>query len=271
MAKISEDGRHYYIERIKPYKTSIDRIFAREKDALAAITKEPDTAPFIRLTLAEEMLNLFSNYMVINGVSEAVLKIKNEDALNDGRKSLYKSLICLEQLVSNYVDAPFADYEEKLEEIASIDAARRHRLIRKMGFAVTMLETAYGDHSKWKWSFVELEGRYAAVAKNMLDLKNAVANTDPRSPHYEPTVLYIRLIKKLLAQAADRYRQKYELSTNHFDDFRMGINFLGALRRIYTLMGDREDAEEARKKMDSWNAKLEADIKRKKEEPAKKK
>jgi hypothetical protein len=109
---------------------------------------------------------------------------------------------------------------------------------------------------------VELEGRYAAVAKNILDLKSTVANTDPRSPDYEPTVYHLRLIKKLLRQAADRYWQKYELSTHQIDDFKQGITFLGALRRLQVLMGDREDAELVKKKYEIWSAKLAADIKK---------
>jgi hypothetical protein len=132
-----------------------------------------------------------------------------------------------------------------------------------MGLTIQLLENAYGDNTKWKWSFVELEGRYAAVAKNILDLKNAVANTDPRSPEYEPTVFHLRLIKRLLSQAADRYREKYELSTNRIDDFRQGISFLSALRRIHIVLGNREEAEILKRKLDIWSAKLEKDVTKK--------
>jgi hypothetical protein len=117
---------------------------------------------------------------------------------------------------------------------------------------------------------VELEGRFATITKNIFDLKNAVANTDPRSPSYEPTVYHLRLIKKLLMQAADRYREKYELSTNRIDDFKQGINFLSALRRIHVLMGDRDEAETVKKKYEIWSAKLEADIKKSDEKAARK-
>ena len=270
MAKISDEDRHQYFEKIIPYKSVIDAIIAREKTIVSSLQKEPDTAPLKRLSLAEEMLNLSSNYIIINGISQAMLKVKNEDALNDGRKTLYKCVIYLEELVTNYVDAPFVDYEDKLEAIASVSPAERYQLIRKLGLAIELLEISYGDNTKWKWSFVELEGRYTAVAKNIMDLKNAVANSDPRSPHYEPTVYHLRLIKKLLMQAADRYREKYELSTARFDDFKMGISFLGALKRLHAVMGDRGEGEEVKKKMDIWSSKLDADIK-KKEEAAKKK
>jgi hypothetical protein len=264
MAKISNEQRHQYFERIKPYKETVDTILKREQTILAAIKKDP-AAAFKRLTLVDEMLNLTSNYIIINGVSQSVLKVKNEDSLNDGRKSLYKSVIYLEEIVSNLVDAPFSDYEEKLADIESVDAARRYLLVRKMGLAIEVLENAYGDNTKWKWSFVELEGRFAAVAKNIIDLRNAVANTDPRSPNYEPTLYHLRLIKKLLMQAADRYREKYELSTNRIDDFKQGIVFLSALRRLHIILGDREEAETVKKKFDIWSMKLESDTKKQQE------
>jgi hypothetical protein len=262
MAKFSIEERKQYQEKIKPYRDKIVEIASREKTILVAIQKEPASAAFKRLTLVDEMLNLASYQIMISLVSQMRLKVKEENALNDGRKSLYKSVIYLEEVVSNFVDAPFADYEEKLQEIATMDAGRRYNLIRKMGLAIELLENSYGDNTKWKWSFVELEGRFAAVAKNIIDLKNAVTNTDPRSPNYEPTVYHLRMIKKLLNQAADRYREKYELSTNRIDDFKQGINFLASLRRLHVLLGDREDAETIKKKHEIWSAKLEADIKR---------
>ncbi|MDR1306469.1 MAG: hypothetical protein LBK74_02705 [Treponema sp.] len=262
MAKFSIEERNQYHERIKPYRDKIVEIGGREKSLLLEIQKNPAGTAFKRLTLVDEMLNLASYHILISLVSQTRLKVKEENALNDGRKSLYKSVIYLEEVVSNYVDVPYSDYEEKLAEIASMDAAKRYRLIRKMGLAINLLEEAYGDNTKWRWSFVELEGRFAATAKNIIDLRNAVANTDPRSPNYEPTVYHLRMIKKLLGQAADRYREKYELSTNRVDDFKQGIHFLGALRRLHVLMGDRDDAETAKKKLEIWSQKLETDIKR---------
>ncbi|MDR0877819.1 MAG: hypothetical protein LBN21_07175 [Treponema sp.] len=265
MAKISNEERHKYFEKIKSYKVTVDTILKREQSILLVIKKDPASAVFKQLALVDEMLNLTSNYIIINGVSQSVLKVKNEDALNDGRKALYKSVIYLEEVVSNYVDAPFSDYEEKLAAIESVDAGRRYLLVRKLGLTIKLLEDAYGDNTKWKWTFVELEGRFAAAAKNIINLKNAVANTDPRAADYEPTMYHLALIKKLLMQAADRYREKYELSTNRIDDFKQGILFLSALRRFHIIMGDREDAETVKKKLDIWSAKLEADSKKQEE------
>lgn len=266
MAKISSEDRHQYYEKIKPYKASIQNLLKREGMLLQAVKKDPSTAAFKRIMLADEMISLASNYIIQSGISLSMLKLRSEEALNDGRKSLYKAIIYLEEVVSPLVDAPYSEYEGRLGEITSIDAAKRFSLVRKMGLAIQLLEAAYGDNTKWRWAFVEMEGRFAAVAKNIIDLKNAVSNTDPRSPDYEPTIYHLRLMKKLLAQAADRYREKYELSTNRIDDFKMGLHFLNALKRVHILLGDRSDAETIKKKADIWSTKLEIDIKKQEEE-----
>ena len=247
----------------------IQSLLRREQSVLQTIKRNSQGAAFKRLTLTEEMVFLASNYMILGGMSQSMLKQRNEEALNDGRKSLYKAVIYLEEVVTPLVDVPFQDYEEKLAEIGPLEARRRYDIIRKIGLALQLLEDAYGDNTKWKWAFVELEGRFAAVAKNIIDLKEAVVNTDPRSPDYEPTVYHLRLMKKLLLQAADRYREKYELSTNRMDDFKMGIHFLNALRRIHALLGERENAETIKKKVDIWSSKLEMDLKKQEEAASK--
>jgi hypothetical protein len=265
MAKIFDSDRHKYEIKISPYKTTIDGLLKREHAELAMIKQYPLSSVFKHLSLTEDMLVLASNYLVQNGISQSILKAKNEDALNEARKSLYKAVIYLEGIVSNLIDASFMEYEKQLARIENITCADRYLLVRKMGLAIQLLENAYGYNTKWKWAFVELEGRHAALVKNILDLRNVVTNIDPRSPNYEPTIYHLRLVKKLLLRSANRYREKYELSTNRIDDFKTGIAFLSALKRFNAVIGDRSDAITAKKKLDIWTAKLEADIKKQEE------
>jgi len=265
---ITENDKLKYKERIKSYAAVSNALLKAEKNLLLEVRNDTPDSHVKKLELVDEMLNLSSNYLAINGVCQVVLKNKNEEILNECRRSLYKAVIYLENIVTNLVDAPFSEYEDKLALIEAFDANQRYYLIRKMGFAIDLLEHAYGDNSKWKWTFVELEGRFATVAKNIVDLRGAVANTNPESPYYESTVYHLRLIKKLLAQAATRYRDKYELSTQQVLDFKMGISFLAALRRLHFVLAESEDAEEMKKKVHIWTAKLDTDIK--KQEEAKK-
>ncbi|MCL2196310.1 MAG: hypothetical protein FWB77_01715 [Treponema sp.] len=269
MAKTSDSDRQMYFEKVKIYVSMTRALLDTEKKLSVEARKNTPQAPLQKLTLADEMLNLASYYIAINGMSQAVLKNKNEEALNDARKSLYKAVIYLEEVVSNLIDAPFSDYEEKLAVIESFNPNQRFALICKMGLAIDMLEQAYGDNSKWRWTFVELEGRFAAVAKNIVDLKNIYVNASPGAEFYDASVYHLRLIKRLLSLSADRYREKYELSTGQTLDFKTGINFLAALRRMHIVLAENEESQEIKKKLTIWTTKLETDLK--KQEEAKKK
>jgi hypothetical protein len=268
MAKSNDLSRQLYDEKVRNYVTMTKSLLDIEKKLLTGTKKNTPEDALQKLTLADEMLNLTSNYIAINGIAQVVLKSKNEEVLNDARKSLYKAVIYLEEAVSNYIDAPFSDYEEKLNLLASFDENQRYQLIRKVGLAIDLLEHAYGDNSKWRWTFVEMEGRFTTVAKNILDLRHVVEYSNFESPYYDSTVYHLRLIKRLLVQSADRYREKYELSTGQIPDFKTGIQYLGALRRLHILLAESEDAEEVKKKIAIWKTKLEAD--HKKQEEAKK-
>jgi len=268
MAKFNDQDRSLYNEKVSTYVAMTKSLLEKEKKLAVESKKNTPEAALMKLTLADEMLNLTSNYIAISGIAQVVLKTKNEEVLNDARKSLYKSVIYLEEAVSNYIDVPFADYEEKINLLESFDENQRYYLIRKMGLTIDLLEYAYGDNSKWRWTFVELEGRFATVSKNMLDLRRVMEYSTFESPYYDSVTYHLRLIKRLLSQSADRYREKYELSTGQIPDFKTGISYLGALRRLHILLAESEDAENVKKKIAIWKTKLEAD--HKKQEDAKK-
>ena len=259
------DDQQKYLEKIKPYMAIIDSILREEGNERLLIKKGGSGVALKRLALTEEMLSLTANYIILNGISQSILKENNEEFLIEGRKSLYKAVIYLEEIVSPLVDAPFSEYAERLTGIAIVDALKRFTLIKKIGLTLDLLKNACGDDAKWKWAFVELEGRFAAIAKNIINLKTVVANKNPDSFDYEPTMYHLKLIKKLLLRAAEHYREKYELSSKRIDDLKMAIQFLNALRRIHSHLGERENAEALKKKADSWTVKLEMDMKKQEE------
>ena len=200
--------------------------------------------------------------MAQNTLSVNILNFKNNDALNDARKIIYKALIYMEDVVSNFVDCPYADLEPKLSKIAAVPISQRYFLVRKFGLTIKLLADAFGDNSKWKWTFVEIRGRFVVVAKNLLDMKQAAKdNFDPSSPNYETSVLYIRLIRKLLDASAMDYRDKYELGSRRADDMKQAVNLLIAARRVAMALSDSEASEEIKKKAVVWKNKLDADVK----------
>lgn len=261
MGKISNEARQQYFERIKEYKQTAEAILQREKSLLKVVNAQSPGVGYKYLTLADERLNLASYYLLQNSLSMTLLGVKNEAFLNDARKSCYQSVIYLEEVVSNFVDAPFSDYSDMLEQIDGFEDDKRYHLVRKLGFTIESVEEAFGANSKWRWSFVELEGRYTTVAKNLINFKTFIAGMDPSVDGYQSRMGHLDLVQELLMRSADRYREKYELSTLRIDDFKRAIAFLAAHRRIQILLGDAEKAEEIKKKMDVWKSKMETDEK----------
>ena len=263
MPKVTERSKQAYAERSAYYDKQISTVLAKEKQGVEAISKNAEKAALMRISLADEMLYLASLYIAKSSLSATVLNSKNEDALNDARKTIYRALIYVEEAVSNYIDAPYSDYSDRVEQIADLPETQRYYFVRKFGLAIKMLEDAYGDNTKWRWTFVEIEARFATITKNIIDLKWATKEgLDPYSDYYDVTVYHLRLVKRLLSQAANRYREKYELSTRRIDDFRLSINYLLALRRIHIILNEGEDAEEVKRKADIWRTKMEEDHKK---------
>jgi len=262
MGKISAEAKNRYFDKVKEYKQTIDQLLQREQNVLKMIKNDDAGSAYKRVSLADERLNLASWYLLLNRMSVALLGVKNEAFLNDARKSCYQSIIYLEEVVTNYIDVPFADYEENLAKLEGYEDQKRYGMLRKMGFTIQSVEDDFGENSKWRWSFVELEARFAAIAKNFINLKTVIAGLDPRIEGYQARVGHLSLAKELLQKAADRYREKYELSTLRLDDFKLAIAYLSALRRLHALLGESNHAEVVKKKIDVWRTKMDADEKK---------
>ena len=227
--------------------------------------KDPEGGMYKKIMLVDELIYMVTLYLAMYQIAVSFLNRKNETLLNEARKALYKVIINLEEIVSNFIDAPFSDYEEKVRKIEHVPQKQRFYLIRKLGLAIDLVIRAYGDNTKWKWSFIEIQGRYATIAKNILDLKDsAETGFDPRSPDYESTMFHLKLVKKLLLQAADQYRARYETATSSIEDFRIAIQYLEAARRMHILLNERSAAEEVKRQIGIWSEKMEKDLQRRK-------
>jgi hypothetical protein len=252
-----ETEERYYKEKCKTFEPIISSLLEKENEILEESRTNPDAAAGKLFELSDEMLNLASYYFVINNLALTILKSRNEDALNDARKTIYKAVIYLESNVTGKVNAPYSEYEHHVKELACIvDEQRRLNMVRKLGFAVNLLKDAYGQNSKWKWAFVELEGRFAAVAKNMLELSSIMTNLDPWGPAYEPTVRHLTIVKRLFTDISAQYRDRYSLSTQRIEDLQNAHNFLDALRYLHLTLGEQSEAENIKKQCENFEAKI---------------
>ena len=261
MAKVSEEARTKYFEKVKQYKRQIELSLQQEGKIKSVINSGEGAVEYQKISLAEENMTILSNFILMNELSLGLLGIKNENYLNDARKTCYKTIIYLEEVFSDFIDAPYGDYSEKLEKVADYPDNDRFRLIRLLGLSIQRVKDGFGENSKWKWSIIELEARLSTLSKNVIDLKKFVPGMDPRSEGFRERVEHFRLTCRLLQAAADNYRMKYELSTSRIDDFKAAINYLAALKRFYTLTNQKREIEELKKKIDIWKAKMDADLK----------
>ena len=255
------EKQQHYQKKIAPFEANIKELLKKESVIMAESRADPSTAAPKLFFLSELMLDVTSNYLVINGIGQAVLNARDEEALGEAKKSVFKALIYLQNIVTGKVDAPFSEYEAALAELASVDAEQRYQLVKKLGLSISLLKAAYGSNTKWRWVFVDMEGHCAAVAKNLLDLKKAQANNDPSSRDYEPLLYHTHFIKKMLAGAADRFHSRYMLATKSNEDLWKAGNFLNALYRIHIIFNERDEAEEVKRKHESWVAAMRTEVK----------
>jgi len=240
--------------KTKEYDEIITAILVREEHILGLLKKDTTGAAYKRLVLVDEMIFLVTAYIAKYKISIKCLGGKNETILNEARKTLYKVIIYLEEIVTDYIDAAYSEYEKRVDEIASITQKQRYYLIRKIGFIIWMVMEAYGENTKWKWSFVEIMARYAVVAKNIVDLKFASeVSLNPRDENYDDVIFHLRLVKTLLSTSAEDYRKKYEVATNDVADVKNAAKYLSALRRIHLILGEDKLAEDVKTKLKIWN------------------
>ncbi|MBP5450210.1 MAG: hypothetical protein J6Y01_08880 [Spirochaetales bacterium] len=254
MGKLTDKQKLDFQERVKYYKNQIEEADKRQKEINQQIIKEPENEGLNRIKAANNILNMISLNCSMSEMSFYILGIKNTAYLDRARQLIYEVLSNLEKIVSNYVDVPFVDYEEKLHSIEDYSDSERLKLIKMLGFCVDRLADDFGENSKWRWSFVEINARVSVVAKNLLDLKRYQKCDDPREEGYRERREHLKLVQETLSDAAKGYRDKFELSTKDPEDMKKGIDHIKALLRIYQLNQDVEKIESTKKNIEVWSA-----------------
>jgi len=264
VAKINEEARKKYFEKIAPYKKKIRDLENKEYNISRMLQNYDPGAVYKRLALVEDYLAKASYHLAMNTLSVFLLGIRNENELSEAKKSCSLAIMQLETVFTGLINAPFQDYEASLEATSSFDEFKRYGLIRKTGLTLSMVRNGFSENSKWRWSLMVLEAKLAAVAKNCLNLQTLVQGMDPRYEGYRERTEYFKLTKKLLQDAADGYRMRYEMATKRAEDFRLAIDFLGALQRLSLLLERQNEANEFKKKSEIWKRNMESENKKRK-------
>jgi hypothetical protein len=257
MAKITQEQRLVYQNKIKHYKNKIDTIRKDINQLKIEISKDKSKMPIYNFKIANMILNTITSFCSLNEISVFFLEVKNTAFLEKARQQLYEVIILIENIVTNFLDVPFNDYAEKLIPLQEINDLQRLNFIKKIGYCIELVKENLGENTKWKWSFVEIEGRFAIIAKNLFDLKRFQRLEDPRQEGYPERKAYFSIIQKLLLEASNGYREKFELSTKDVEDLKKAIDFQKALLRLNQIIADPDKIEKSKKTIEVWTTLLE--------------
>ncbi len=267
MSTVSELSRKQTAEKQKEYADVLVELNNEALELEKEIEKSEDKEYIKRVKLAFISLKQASYNYAINAVSNALISVKVEAALNNARKFIIKTIAVLESV---YGDSRHesdglthnSEIHEELEE--SFNDKWRYKFICTLGYMIDYLKYFYGDNSKWKWNFVEIDGRFALLTKNMLNFKSYIKLLDPTYDGYAERSKHMNLVKRLLDKSSKEYRERYELKDKNPDDMYFAITLSEALQNICGSLGEKEKYTEQKRICDLWTKKLYGDLEEKK-------
>lgn len=257
MAKITEDQRNQYLESVKFYKKKIEDLMLEQKKLRTDAAAHNINKGLLEIKLTKISLSQITIYCGMNEASIDLLEVKNTAFLDKARQLLFEVLINMGSIVSNYLDVPFSEYSDKLQLLDSMTDKEKLNLIKEIGICSDLIKKSFGDNTKWKWSFIDTDGRFAIIAKNIFDLRRYQKLDQPTEAGFRERRAHLSTIQKLLFQASQGYREKYELSTKDIEDLKKAIDFQKALLRINSIIGDTEKIDNGKKQIDVWTTLLE--------------
>lgn len=252
MTGTTRAAREQFEARFAEYRNQTEHLIKHHESLKAAIAADAGRTGQARLELAASMLDLASTYVLRNRLSERFLQRADSHLLDGARSTCDRCVSLLEEVVGNTIDAPLSELIERLDSIDDVPDEVRLSLVQKTGFTIQSVEEQHPDDSRWRWYFVDLESRFTVVARNLLNLRTLVAGLDPRVEGYESRMAHLAITKEQLSRSATRLREKYEKSNRQILDLKRAVLLLSALRRIHILLGESDDADSVKRRIDLW-------------------
>jgi hypothetical protein len=255
-----------YNDEIKDIKREIDHIRKSVNEAFGKKKKHSPIANYYNLELAHLEMDAIDNFLKMNDLSIEMLGIKNSNFLETARKGFYKVLQYMEEIVSDDLDHSLNENDDYLATIKKLNPRQILEFIKRIHRLLNNLKNKFGQDSKWKWSFVELQARLAVISKNIVSFSEIARLRDPRVEFFDERRDLMQLCKESLNEAAKQYRTKYEMAGKAREDLKKSIDFLSVLRKIHSLFGEDIEATKLKNIIDAAKMTLEAEDKSKEKE-----
>ncbi|OHD66218.1 MAG: hypothetical protein A2176_06275 [Spirochaetes bacterium RBG_13_51_14] len=263
MAALSKAEKAAYNDEIKDIKREVEQIKRSLSEAAVKKKKHPAIRSYYSIEQASWEMDAIDNFLKMNDLSIEMLGIKNTNFLENARKEFYKVLQYMEEVVGNDVDRTLKENDEYLAAINRLNPGQILNFIQRLHRILDNLMHKFGQDSKWKWSFVELQARVAIITKNITSFSEVAKLRDPRSDFFYERRDLMQLCKESLTEAARQFRTKYEMAGKARDDLKRSIEYLSSLRKIHVLFGEDTEATKLKNIIDAAKMALEADDKAK--------
>ncbi len=216
-------------------------------------------APYIQFSICEKLLDIVDLYLKIHDVHMKIIGLKHENSLDEARKKIMEIFIRLESLTSNVIDLELSEVVKKQKAFALYKDAQRLELVQRAFYLIERIEKGYGENSKWIITFVDIRGRAAVVAKNLLDYIALRSKNDPREEGFNERRKLREIVEQKLIQSAKEYRERYEVSGHNKEDMKKALDFLRALARMYIAENKRTELDKIKRTIQIWSEKFKKD------------
>ena len=210
-----------------------------------------------------EHMNITLLYLNMSDASIDILKLKNSSLLESAKKEFYKVLPLLEEIVGTEIDKPLVENKDFLAKIEKVNIRQILQLSQKILYVFDTLIEKMGENNKFKWSFVDLYVRIAAVIKNLVNFSDIEKFRDMRNPFFRDRTELIKLCKNTLEEAAKQARQKYEMTSLAPGEIKKAIDLVSTLRKVNILFSEIDEAQKNKTLIDALRARLEEEEKKK--------
>ncbi|MDA3900492.1 MAG: hypothetical protein PF637_08235 [Spirochaetes bacterium] len=258
----SKEEKQQYDEAIREPKARMKELEKEIKDILVKKKKSPAIAGYYNLEMVLFHLDIIMLNINMNDSSIEFLDLRNSAFLERGRKEFYKALQLLEEIAGTELEKPLSENKEYLKSIEQVSIRNILHLVRKFSWVFETLKDRVGSTSKWKWAFVDIYVRVAAVIKNMINFTELEQYRNFRSEYFKDREEILKFCKTNLEEAAKESRNKYEMSTKAPEDIRKALELLSSLHNIHVLYGEVNEAQKTKTVIDALRTRVDTEEKK---------
>jgi len=204
---------------------------------------------------ADIALNRANYYLKMYELGIEHLHAYKDEYLSKARQNYSSMLELLEKQYHNTVNTTFSEIMEELKTMP-VTFPELSKLHKKLAITLTRLKNYLYTASKYKYTYIELEGRTAVVLKNMFNFKKYQEENDPRVEGYAERNDLLNAVIQLLDTGAKGFREKFEMQGNDTANMKKAIDYLHMQQKIYSVMGRATDADTVKKTAHAWEQRL---------------